>query len=451
MPPFSWRLPRLRAMAKGSLVAVIMCLMVLGCESRSAGPGGNRIRKSNRENRDCTEKDQSAMSSKFNDCINKFTQIHHENMGRAISKEDSQKYTCQMLKETVSCGDAWQSCHTQHEVRTMKDQHIQARMDQFKANRGGDVDITKCDVIKEYIDSGRADQVHQTTEGSCTNSEVSSVQSSFQSCSHNLSTITWDKIKDLSETRRLEQHAEKGTNDQDDFDEETNDIEVEEARIDADAVQLPEEELRSLLCETLMKIGHKCVLQITKCFSREDINMMREQHIKSMAGYYSSLYEDIDLSGCEALKAFTVEENDEEYNYIDEYEEYEEDGEYTGDNRDNYENYDYYDEETEGVGGSQQIAPPSLDESDKSGVTSAVTTSSKQAVTEPSPSSRESGDVAPSVADAAHQKRAPSQLPSSQLADDVSTASTASMQAVTKLSTSLFSAVIATVVAVNIL
>ena len=55
----------------------------------------------------------------------------------------------------------------------MKDQHIQARMDQFKANRGGDVDITKCDVIKEYIDSGRADQVHQTTEGSCTNSEAS--------------------------------------------------------------------------------------------------------------------------------------------------------------------------------------------------------------------------------------------------------------------------------------
>ena len=73
------------------------------------------------------------------------------------------------------------------------------------------------------------------------------------------------------------------------------------------------------------------------------------------------------------------------------------------DNRDNYENYDYYDEETEGVGGSQQIAPPSLDESDKSGVTSAVTTSSKQAATEPSPSSRESGEIAPSVADAAHQ------------------------------------------------
>ena len=81
-----------------------------------------------------------------------------------------------MLKETVSCGDVWQSCHTQHEVRTMKDQHIGARMTQFKANRGGggsDVDITKCDVIKEYIDSGRADQVHQTTEGSCTNSEAS--------------------------------------------------------------------------------------------------------------------------------------------------------------------------------------------------------------------------------------------------------------------------------------
>ena len=52
-----------------------------------------------------------------------------------------------------------------------------------------------------------------------------------------------------------------GTTVQDDFDEETNDIEVEEARIDADAVQLPEEELRSLLCETLMKVSHPVCLK----------------------------------------------------------------------------------------------------------------------------------------------------------------------------------------------
>ena len=76
-----------------------------------------------------------------------------------------------MLSETLGCGDFWSRCHSPQEVRNMKDLHIDARISQFQDNREG-VDIKLCDVVKEYLDSGRADQIEQTTEGSCTSREV---------------------------------------------------------------------------------------------------------------------------------------------------------------------------------------------------------------------------------------------------------------------------------------
>ena len=144
------------------------------------------------------------------------------------------------------------------------------------------------------------------------------MQQSFQACSHNFSTHVWNEIKDLQDERRLERGLDE---------EETNDILEEERRIDESSPS--PEEFIPMLCQTLMDIGNKCVLSITKCFSREDINLMRDQHIQSMAKYYSSLYENVDLSGCKALSAFSVDETvddyGEDYNY-DGYEDYDDTG-----------------------------------------------------------------------------------------------------------------------------
>ena len=67
-------------------------------------------------------------------------------------------------------------------------------------------------------------------------------------------------------------------------------------------------------------LGNKCVLSITKCFSREDINLMRDQHMQTMASYYSSLYDNIDLSSCSALTAFSVDTSSSSGDDYDDYE-----------------------------------------------------------------------------------------------------------------------------------
>ena len=85
-----------------------------------------------------------------------------------------------MLSDTVECGSVWKDCHTAAEVRSIKDSHIAARINQFAGasssssagSDGGGVDIHQCQVVKEYVESGRAEEVQHTTEGSCTNREV---------------------------------------------------------------------------------------------------------------------------------------------------------------------------------------------------------------------------------------------------------------------------------------
>jgi hypothetical protein len=53
----------------------------------------------------------------------------------------------------------------------MKDMHIVARITQFRDNKEG-IDVHKCPVVVEYIQSGRADMVDESTEGACTFKEV---------------------------------------------------------------------------------------------------------------------------------------------------------------------------------------------------------------------------------------------------------------------------------------
>ncbi len=58
------------------------------------------------------------------------------------------------------------------QVRRLKDQHIAARIAQFNGNTEG-IDVEQCDVVKEYLESGRADEIEHSTEGGCTQLEVS--------------------------------------------------------------------------------------------------------------------------------------------------------------------------------------------------------------------------------------------------------------------------------------
>ena len=75
------------------------------------------------------------------------------------------------MSDTVECGELWKRCHSEKEVRNIQDTHIQARIGQFRDNSEG-IDVLKCPVVEEYLNSGRQDRVDQSTEGACSVAEV---------------------------------------------------------------------------------------------------------------------------------------------------------------------------------------------------------------------------------------------------------------------------------------
>ena len=140
------------------------------------------------------------------------------------------------------------------------------------------------------------------------------------------------------------------------------------------------------------------MLSITKCFSREDINLMRDQHMHTMAGYYSSLYDNIDLSSCPALTAFAVDNVEDDYD------------DYKGDEY--YDSYEDYEEDED------QVQAP------EDPVTTTTTEPASTPSSMPPPTT---SPAAPSEPE--HQKRAPSQLPVSSDEMPASGAATASLTA----------------------
>ena len=78
----------------------------------------------------------------------------------------------------MECGELWKRCHSEEEVRNIQDTHIQARIGQFRDNNEG-IDVFKCPVVSEYVNSGRMDRVDESTEGACSVSEVISTNFAY--------------------------------------------------------------------------------------------------------------------------------------------------------------------------------------------------------------------------------------------------------------------------------
>lgn len=265
----------------------------------------------------CNDDQQKQMTEEFQECLNKYTKEHHESSGKAETSEQYQKFTCKLLSDTVECGDLWKRCHSEEEVRNIQDTHIQARIGQFRDNREG-IDVLKCPVVEEYLNSGRQDRVDQSTEGACSVAEVSEVQTEFQECSHNISTKLYDDIQRLEEGR---------------FSRDTNDLAEELIREDSGDDSLdPLKDIKPRCCTALGSIAKDCIESFNKCFSREDAEQIKRQHIQQMQLYYEKIYNSVgDLSDCPQLKFLN-----EEIVYDDE--------EYGQDDNTEYENEDDYDE-----------------------------------------------------------------------------------------------------------
>lgn len=281
-----------------------------------------------RRNPACNEEQQNKMNKEFQECLNKFTKEHHESTGKASSAEDYQKFTCKLLQDTVDCGSLWKRCHAPSEVRSIQDTHIQARISQFRDNNDG-IDVFKCPVVEEYISSGRADQVDQSTEGACTVSEVSEVQRDFSTCSHKLSLKLYEEVQTLEEKRYARA---------------TNDLNAELDREDQESATLdPIKDIKPKLCSTLNNIGKQCIEAFKKCFSKEDADQIQRQHLNQMLTYYAKIYPGVgNLTDCPGL-AF-LNKDYEDYNEISD--DYDED-DYDYDDDEDYSEYNNYNVDSE--------------------------------------------------------------------------------------------------------
>ena len=94
----------------------------------------------------CTVDDQTKMKEAFINC----TSSYKEEYNLALGEEDvdEEEVTCWLMENIVgTCGDLWRKCHTEEEVRRMKDMQVESLL--YK-NRGASIDIEICPTSKEF-------------------------------------------------------------------------------------------------------------------------------------------------------------------------------------------------------------------------------------------------------------------------------------------------------------
>jgi len=242
---------------------------------------------------ECNDIQQKEMTDDFQQCLNEFTKEYYEQ--KAENPEKSQENTCNLLVETVTnCGEIWNRCYSPDEVRNIKDMHIQARIGQFQ-NNIDEIEVVKCSVVKEYLESGRAEDVDQSIRGSCSIAEVSAVQRELQQCSHNISLNLFYDIQRLEEG----------------FMESIVHDDQNKTKLVKDMTNLnPTMAKKSRLCMALETIAKDCIKSFKKCFSKEDAKRINRQHIQQLREYYEKIYMDENgenLSNCQELKFLNEE------------------------------------------------------------------------------------------------------------------------------------------------
>lgn len=170
---------------------------------------------------------------------------------------------------------------------------------------------------------------------------MSDVQRDFQECSHNKSLKLYEDIQRLQEGR---------------FSRNTNDLDSELIREDREATLDPILDIRPKLCSALLAISKDCIETFNKCFSREDRQQIKRQHIEQMQKYYARIYEGVgNLTDCPHMKEDPEDPEDPEDQIVDEYNEVDPTA-YADDNYDD----DYYYPEAANRQATTTTSRPSL-------------------------------------------------------------------------------------------
>merc|ERR1711874_189306 len=179
--------------------------------------------------KDCSVVEHKKMQADFTNCSGIYTEEHFNSEMRNV---------CDLVRNVVeSCGEMWTRCHSDMEVRRMRDLHIEALLRQY----GEQGELEGCQLVEEYRESGRT--LPESESGvTCSDEKTLSIQTNIQTCSHSTAISVYEAIQDLTSVKIISHK----------------------------------------LCKALTTIGTVCIKHLNECFAEDDIKQMRKSHLEEM-------------------------------------------------------------------------------------------------------------------------------------------------------------------------
>jgi len=191
----------------------------------------------------CTQDENNRMQTQFTECSGRVTTAYQKSM----EEGDKEGATCNLFTNLLKdCGALWELCHSEDDIRKMKDMQLEALLGQYVDS--GMVTLQDCAVVNEYW-SAEGTEEEETGSNSCSDRQYIQTQTKFQTCSHEISSAVYSSFQDITDPKEIE----------------------------------------NSVCESLKKIASSCTPLLQACFVEQDIRQIVGMHLQEIQGYLISL------------------------------------------------------------------------------------------------------------------------------------------------------------------
>jgi len=218
---------------------------------------------------ECSDSEMQETNSEFNQCAVQLEYQFEERKDTAEDETGVETAACSLISETVTeCGKAWDKCYTEEEVLRLHDMHLESLLAQHSS-----LSLSGCSLVEEYLESGRREE-NVDQDARCSDRRSIQGQQKFQTCSHAESTKAYDNIIEMDDS----------------------------------------EKIKTILCDTLGRIGLVCTKELEECFSTEDLARTTKSHLLEMKKFLVSFAEgkisEDELAGCGVFQAIESEDSE---------------------------------------------------------------------------------------------------------------------------------------------
>lgn len=143
----------------------------------SLNPFGGHETGNNPDCPGCADKQKSKIQIKFHTCLHGVAQVEARKAAKVTKLMEAQKSHCKLIAAMINCHDEvpLKKCFTPKEIRNMKDILIEKRLSDYATNDIG-IKVQECTEVKEYLESGRADNMNKTVQVMCSVEDVNNVE-----------------------------------------------------------------------------------------------------------------------------------------------------------------------------------------------------------------------------------------------------------------------------------